>query len=45
MRYSKDVQTGQPIVSYDDGKTWNLLPEGEKPGSVQVYVDWLKVQD
>jgi len=45
MRYSKDVQTGRPTVSYDDGKTWNLLPEGEKPGPVQVYVDWLKVQD
>jgi predicted small lipoprotein YifL len=44
-RYSTDTKTSQPIVTYDDGKTWNWVPEGEKPGPVQVYVTWQKVQD
>ncbi len=44
-RYSTDAKTGKPIVTYDDGKTWDWLPEGEKPGPVQVYVTWRKVRD
>ena len=44
-RYSADVQSSRPIVSYDDGKTWSQLPEGEKPGRAQVYVNWEKVED
>jgi hypothetical protein len=37
-RYSSDTQSGQPIVSYDDGKSWNWLPPGQKPGPIEVYV-------
>lgn len=44
-RYSTDTNTGRPLVTYDDGKTWNWLPEGQKPGPAQVYVTWRKVQD
>ena len=27
---------GKPIVSYDDGKSWRLLPEGEKLPDINV---------
>ena len=32
---------GQPIVSYDDGKTWYLNPGGYDQG-VSVSVEWVK---
>ncbi len=44
-RYSTDAKTGKSIVTYDDGKTWDWLPEGEKPERAQVYVTWRKVKD
>jgi len=28
-KYSTDTNTHKPIVSYDDGKTWNWLQENE----------------
>ena len=40
-RYSTDDHSGQPIVSYEDGKVWTLLPEGEKTGPTEVYVSWI----
>lgn len=45
VRYSTDAKTGKPIVTWDDGKTWHSLATGEKPGPVQIYVTWRKVQD
>jgi len=46
-QYSNDTHTHKAIVSYDDGKTWNFLPDGEKMDSVvvKVEVDWVKEAD
>lgn len=44
-RYSRDAKTGRPIVTYDGGKTWYPLPEGEKPGPIQVDVWWRYLKD
>ena len=44
-RYSKDVQSGRAIVSYDDGKTWSPVPADEKSGPTEVYVGWDRVAD
>jgi hypothetical protein len=43
-------QTGNPIVSYDDGKTWSSFdPAGEKvpqyPTVKAVYIGWEKKED
>ena len=38
----------KPIVSYDDGKSWHLIPEGEPhPDTkvVKVEIDWAKVNE
>ena len=45
--YSNDVQTGRPTVSYDNRKTWQFLPEGQKMDTrvVRVEIDWSKVQE
>jgi hypothetical protein len=43
-KYSLDTKTGKPIISYDDGKTWDWSSEATVPNrtvaSVKVY--WLK---
>jgi hypothetical protein len=44
-RYKADVRSGQWIISYNDGKTWNQLVEGEKPGPPDVYVNWERLED
>jgi len=41
VRHALDVETSRPIVSYDDGKTWNWEDGGPGKG-VSVYVSWLK---
>jgi hypothetical protein len=43
-------QTGNPIVSYDDGKTWDTFdPAGKDvprfPTVKEVYVGWEKKED
>jgi hypothetical protein len=35
----------QPIISYDNGKTWAPLPEGQKVGKTEVDVSWERVGD
>lgn len=42
-KYSTDTKTGRSIVTHDDGKTWDWVPEGEKAGPAQVYVTWSKM--
>lgn len=46
VRISKDVNTGKPIYSVDDGKTWNwyddTAPIKLKPA---VYIGWAKVEE
>ena len=46
-RYSSDVKTHKVVISYDNGKTWDFLPAGEKVDNVvvKVEVDWVKVSD
>ncbi len=44
-RYKTDAQSGNTVVSYDDGKTWATAEAGQKPGSTQVYVGWVRVMD
>jgi hypothetical protein len=38
-RYSNDKHTDKAIVSYDDGKTWDFLPDGKKVDNVVVKVE------
>lgn len=40
--YTKDVKTGRPIVSYDEGKTWNWN-DGGPTYKTLVDVSWRKV--
>jgi hypothetical protein len=46
-RYGHDTQTGQPIVSYDEGKTWDWLGEGLQVDLhvTKVEISWTKVTD
>ncbi len=44
-RCKTDAQSGNTVVSYDDGKTWATAEAGEKPGPTQVYVGWDRVTD
>ena len=41
---SKDPKTGEPIISYDNGKTWNPNPGGYTKDEY-VYIRWKKVSD
>ena len=48
-RYSNDKNTGNPTISYDNGKTWSFLPE-DAPRTpdlkvTRVEVGWVKVED
>ena len=45
MLYGTDVKTHQPIISYDEGKTWNWLPAGHQAELNEVYVGWDRVAD
>lgn len=44
-KYGHDTKTGRPIISYDEGKTWEWYSEATVPdpkvASVKVF--WLKV--
>jgi hypothetical protein len=46
-KYGHDSKTGQPIVSYDDGKTWAWLPASAIPDPKikTVTIRWAKVTD
>jgi hypothetical protein len=47
VRYSKNT-IGNPIVSYDDGKTWQVLPADSPVPDLTVKtveIDWIKVTD
>jgi hypothetical protein len=38
----------KPIVSYDNGKSWRVIPEGERrPDAtvVKIEIDWVKVKE
>jgi hypothetical protein len=44
MKVGSDTNTGKPIVSYDDGKTWQWFA-GDKvpdPEPDKVFVGWSK---
>jgi hypothetical protein len=45
--YSSDVQTGRPVISYDNRKTWQFLPEGTRIDTHvdKVEIDWVKVKE
>jgi hypothetical protein len=45
--YSSDVQTGRPTVSYDNRKTWQLIPEGSRIDTRvdRVEIEWVKAED
>lgn len=40
--YALDPQTGRPVVSYDERKSWQWNDGGPKEGT-RVYVTWHKV--
>jgi len=46
-KYGHDSQTGRPIVSYDNGKTWDRFPAADLPDqrAASVIVTWSKVKD
>jgi len=46
-KYGHDGNTGKPIISYDNGKTWNWLPAADIPDPKikSVIVSWVKVTD
>jgi hypothetical protein len=46
-KYGNDAQTGRPIISWDNGKTWDWYPASTTPDkTVQtVEVRWTKVTD
>jgi hypothetical protein len=46
-KYSHDIKTGKPIVSYDDGKTWDWFYGADIPDTKikSVVVTWSKVTD
>jgi hypothetical protein len=48
-KYGHDTNTGKPIISYDNGKSWNWLPT-DAPATPdltvkRVEIDWVKVTD
>jgi hypothetical protein len=45
--FSQDKNTNKPIVSYDNGKTWTFLVEGQRPDRrvERVDVDWTRVSE
>jgi hypothetical protein len=46
-KYGSDIETGKPIVSYDDGKNWDwsLGTDVSDPKVAKVTVAWSKVAD
>ena len=44
VRYSQDTQEGGPIISYDEGETWQWNPGGPTAGR-QVHVYWVRTND
>jgi hypothetical protein len=45
-QYSRDKNTGKPILSWDEGKTWIWLQGGDLPDSKvkKVKVSWTKIR-
>jgi hypothetical protein len=48
-KYGHDTNTGKPIISYDNGRTWAWLP-ADAPATPdltvkRVEIDWVKVTD
>jgi len=41
---SKDANTGKPVYSYDNGKTWNWI-DPAYPITPSVDIEWVKVDD
>jgi|HubBroStandDraft_6_1064221.scaffolds.fasta_scaffold887437_2 hypothetical protein len=44
IQVSKDVKTGNPIYSDDEGKTWKWI-DSTYPVTPSVYIGWEKVED
>jgi hypothetical protein len=46
-KYGHDTKTGKPIISWDNGKTWDWYAGADVPSSKvdSVMVTWLKVTD
>ena len=42
--FSKDIQKGEPIISYDDGETWDWNRGGPTNGG-RVHVFWVRTED
>ena len=43
--YSTDVEKGDPIVSYDEGKTWAWNPGGPTEHKKTVIIGWEQVRE
>jgi hypothetical protein len=44
-RYSKDTNTGKPIISYDKGKTWDWFTGDPDSKIKTVEIDWTKITE
>jgi len=42
--YSADVQNGSPIISYNEGESWDWNPGGPTNGNT-AYIRWNKTYD
>ena len=42
--YSADVQNGSPIISYNEGESWDWNPGGPTSGNT-AYIRWNKTND
>ena len=42
--FSRDTKKGEPIISFDEGKTWTRNLGGPTKGE-RVYVSWVKTND
>ncbi len=42
--FSKDVATGEPIISYDEGETWQWNRGGYTNGG-RVHIYWVRTED
>jgi len=42
--FSKDVATGEPIISYDEGETWQWNGSGLTSGR-RVHLYWVRTED
>jgi hypothetical protein len=46
-KYGRDSKTRKPVVSWDDGKTWEWMASADAPNTniVSIGVSWVRVTD